>query len=105
MEPIKLSSGEDFEDYCLRTFECFLQGDLFPYSLKETFDLVFASWNEAVNELLEHGVEGFSYQKSLDADDYQLCMQGFTHHVLMRDKSLDLIASFCNNSYKMLVST
>ena len=50
-------------------------------------------------------MEGFSYQKNPDADDYQMCMQGFTHHVLMRDKSLDLIASFCNTSYKMLVST
>ena len=105
MEQINLPSGEDFEDYCLRTFECFLQGDLFPYSLKETYRLAFASWDEAVNELMENGVEGFSYQKNPDADDYQMCMQGFTHHVLMRDKSLDLIASFCNNSYKMLVST
>ena len=104
MEQINLPSG-DFEDFCLRTFECFLQGDLFPYSLKETYRLAFASWDEAVNELMENGVEGFSYQKNPDADDYQMCMQGFTHHVLMRDKSLDLIASFCNNSYKMLVST
>ena len=48
MEPINLPSGEDFEDYCLRTFECFLQGDLFPYSLKETYRLAFASWDEAV---------------------------------------------------------
>ena len=105
MEQINLPSGEDFEGYCLRTFECFLQGDLFPYSLKETYRLAFASWDEAVNELMENGVEGFSYQKNPDADDYQMCMQGFTHHVLMRDKSLDLIASFCNTSYKMLVST
>lgn len=105
MEPINLPSGEDFEDYCLRTFECFLQGDLFPYSLKETFDLVFASWNEAVNELLEHGVEGFSYQKSLDADDYQLCMEGFTQHVLLQDRTLRLLVCFCNTTYKQLVST
>ena len=89
MEQINLPSGEDFEDYCLRTFECFLQGDLFPYSLKETYRLAFASWDEAVNELMEIGVEGFSYQKNPDADDYQMCMQGFTHHVLMRDKSLN----------------
>ena len=64
MEQINLPSGEDFEDYCLRTFECFLQGDLFPYSLKETYRLAFASWDEAVNELMENGVEGFSYQKN-----------------------------------------
>ena len=56
MEQINLPSGEDFEDYCLRTFECFLQGDLFPYSLKETYRLAFASWDEAVNELMENGV-------------------------------------------------
>ena len=52
MEQINLPSGEDFEDFCLRTFECFLQGDLFPYSLKETYRLAFASWDEAVNELM-----------------------------------------------------
>ena len=100
-----LSTCKDFEDYCLRTFDLFLQGDLFPYSLRETYKLAFNSWEEAVKELLENGVEGFSYQKSLDGDDYQLCMQGFTHHVLMKDKTLKLIACFCNNTYKLLVNT
>lgn len=100
-----LSTCKDFEDYCLRTFDLFLQGDLFPYSLRETYKLAFNSWEEAVKELLENGVEGFSYQKSLDGDDYQLCMQGFTHHVLMKDKTLKLITCFCNNTYKLLVNT
>ena len=54
---------------------------------------------------MDNGVEGFSYQKSLNDDDYQLCMQGFTHHVLMKDKTLKLIACFCNNTYKLLVNT
>ena len=105
MESLSITTCKDFEDYCLRTFDLFLQGDLFPYSLKETYRLAFNSWEEAVNELLDNGVEGFSYQKSLNDDDYQLCMQGFTHHVLMKDKSLKLIACFCNNTYKLLVNT
>ena len=105
MESLSITTCKDFEDYCLRTFDLFLQGDLFPYSLKETYRLAFNSWEEAVNELLDNGVEGFSYQKSLNDDDYQLCMQGFTHHVLMKDKTLKLIACFCNNTYKLLVNT
>ena len=105
MELLSLSSCKDFEDYCLRTFDLFLQGDLFPYSLRDTYSLVFASWDEAVNELLGHGVEGFSYNKSSDDDDYLMCMQGFTHHVLMKDKTLKLIACFCNNTYRLLVNT
>ena len=63
-----LSSGEEFEDYCLRTFKCLLHGEVFPYSLRETYTLGFTSWDEAVNELLENGVEGFSYQKSPDGE-------------------------------------
>ena len=105
MEPIKISSCEDFEEFCFRTFECFLQGDLFPYSLRDTYHLAFSSWDEAVKELLEDGVEGFTYQKSQDGDDYQLCMQAFVHHVLLQDKELRYLACFCNNTYKMLVNT
>ena len=70
MESLSITTCKDFEDYCLRTFDLFLQGDLFPYSLKETYRLAFNSWEEAVNELLDNGVEGFSYQKSLNDDDY-----------------------------------
>ena len=105
MEPIKISSCEDFEEFCFRTFECFLQGDLFPYSLRDTYHLAFSSWDEAVKELLEDGVEGFTYQKSQNGDDYQLCMQAFVHHVLLQDKELRYLACFCNNTYKMLVNT
>lgn len=105
MDTLRLSSCEDFEDFCLRAFERFLQGDLFPYSLKETYHLAFSSYEEAVKNLLANGTEGFSYQKSPDGSDYWLCMQGFTHHVLMQEKSLELLASFCNTSYKLLVHT
>ena len=100
MESFRLPSGEDFEDYCLRTFKCFLHGDLFPYSLRETYTLVYSSWDEAVKELLENGVEGFCYQKSPDGDDYLLCMYGFTQHVVMQDKSLELLACFCDTTYR-----
>ena len=95
-----LSSGEEFEDYCLRTFKCLLHGEVFPYSLRETYTLGFTSWDEAVNELLENGVEGFSYQKSPDGDDYLLSMHGFTQHVVMQDKTLKLLACFCDTTYK-----
>ena len=95
-----LSSVEEFEDYCLRTFKCSLHGDLFPYSLKETYHLVYTSWNEAVKELLENGVEGFTYQMSSDGDDYLLSFVGFTQHVVMQDKTLELLACFCNTTYR-----
>lgn len=104
MESFNLPSGEGFEDYGLRTFKCFLHGDLFPYSLRETYTLVFTSWDEAVKELLEHGAEGFSYVKSPDGDDYLMCMQGFTQHVVMQDKTLELLASFCDTTYKQLMT-
>ena len=100
MESFIMPSGEGFEDYCLRTFKCFLHGDLFPYSLRETYALAFSSWDEAVKELLENGVEGFSYQKSPDGDDYLMCMQGFTQHVVMQDKTLELLACFCDTTYR-----
>lgn len=74
-----LPSGEGFEEFCLRTFICSLHGDLFPYSLKETYLLAYTSWDEAVKELLERGVEGFTYRP--DGDDYLLSFIGFTQHV------------------------
>ena len=95
-----LSSGEEFEDYCLRTFKCLLHGEVFPYSLRETYTLGFTSWDEAVKELLENGVEGFCYQESPDGDDYLLSMQGFAQHVVMRDKTLKQLACFCDTTYK-----
>ena len=95
-----LPSGEDFEDYCLRTFKYLLHGEVFPYSLRETYTLGFTSWDEAVKELLENGVEGFCYQNSPDGDDYLLSMQGFAQHVAMQDKSLELLACFCDTTYK-----
>ena len=95
-----LPSGEEFEDYCLRTFKCLLHGEVFPYSLRETYTLGFTSWDEAVKELLENGVEGFCYQNSPDGDDYLLSMQGFAQHVVMQDKSLELLACFCDTTYK-----
>ena len=63
-----MSSGEGFEDYCLRTNE--------------------------------YGVEGYSYMESPDADDYLLSMCGFTRHVVMQDKSLQLLALFCDTTYR-----
>lgn len=95
-----MSSGEGFEDYCLRTFKTMLHGEMFPYSLRETYHLVFDSWNEAVNEINEYGVEGYSYMESPDADDYLLSMCGFTRHVVMQDKSLQLLALFCDTTYR-----
>ena len=94
------SSGEDFEDYCLRTFRCMLHGERFPYSLRETYHLVFASWNEAVTELIEHGAEGFSYQASPEGNDYLLSMHGFTQHIVMQDKTLKQLACFCDTTYR-----
>ena len=99
MKEFSLPSGEGFEEFCLRTFKCSLHGDLFPYSLKETYQLVYSSWDEAVKELLENGVEGFTYQISPDGDDYLLSFVGFTMHVVMQDKSLKLLAGFCNKTY------
>ena len=99
-----MPSGEGFEDYSLRTLKCFLHGALFPYSMRETYTLVFSSWDEAVKELSEHGAEGFSYIKSPDSDDFLMCMQGFTQHVIMKDKTLELLASFCGTTYKQLMT-
>ena len=99
-----LPSGEGFEDFCLRAFICSLHGDLFPYSLKETYQLVYSSWNAAVNELLENGIEGFCYKMSPDGDDYLLSFFGFTHYVVMKDKSLKLLACFCNTTYRQQMS-
>lgn len=95
-----MSSGEDFEDYCLRTFKCMLHGERFPYSLRETYHLVYASWNEAVKELMAHGAEGFSYQESPEGDDYLLSMHGFAQLIVLQDKTLKLLASFCDTTYK-----
>ena len=99
MKEFCLPSGEGFEEFCLRTFKCSLHGDLFPYSLRETYQLVYSSWDEAVKELLENGVEGFTYQITPDGDDYLLSFVGFTMHVVMQDKSLKLLAAFCNKTY------
>lgn len=100
MNTINLSSCEDFEDYCLRTFKNMLHGEMFPYSLRATYHLVFNSWEDAVREIDENGVEGYSYQKSQDNDDYLLSMCGFTIHVVLQDKNLQLLALFCDNTYK-----
>lgn len=100
MTKYMMSSGEDFEDYCLRTFKCMLHGERFPYSLRETYHLVYASWNEAVKELMAHGAEGFSYQESPEGDDYLLSMHGFAQLIVMQDKTLELLACFCDTTYK-----
>ena len=68
------------------------------------YHLVYTSWNEAVKELLENGVEGFTYQMSSDGDDYLLSFVGFTQHVVMLDKSLKLLACFCNTTYRQQMS-
>lgn len=104
MSSLMMPSGEGFEDYSLRVFKHFLHGDLFPYSLRETYRLVYDSWDEAVKYLLENGIEGFSYQESPDGDDYLLSMHGFTQHVVMRDKTLKLLASFCDTTYRQQMS-
>ena len=98
-----LTTGENFEDYCLRVFDVFLGGDVFPYSLRETYSLVYDSWEAAVKELMTHGIEGFSYLRDVANDDYLMCMQGFTQHLLMHDKTLELVAQFCNTTYKLLM--
>lgn len=98
-----MTTGENFEDYCLRIFDVFLGGDVFPYSLRETYSLVYDSWEAAVKELMAHGIEGFSYQRDAANDDYLMCMQGFTQHVLMHDKTLELVAQFSNTTYKLLM--
>ena len=77
-----------------------LHGDRFPYSLRETYHLVFASWNEAVKELIAHGVEGFSYQESPEGDDYLLSMHGFAQLVVIKDETLELLACFCDTTYR-----
>ena len=100
---VLLSSCEDFDDYCLRTFDVFLGGDVFPYRLSDTYRLVYDTWEEAVQELMAHGIEGFSYQRDEEVDDYLMCMQGFTQHVLMHDTTLQLVAQFCNTTYKLLM--
>lgn len=105
MEFNSLSSCEDFEDYCLRAFERFLQGDLFPYSLKETYHLAYPSYEEAVKNLLDDGPEGFAYQESPDGSDYWMCMQGFSQHILVHEQSLKLLSDFCNITYHLLVKT
>ena len=51
-------------------------------------------------EINEYGVEGYSYMESPDADDYLLSMCGFTRHVVMQDKSLQLLALFCDTTYR-----
>jgi len=104
MESISLPSGEGFAEYYTRIFERFLNGDLFPFSLKETFSLVYSSLDEAEEELLANGVEGFSYVKSPDGDDYLMCPEGFTLHIVMKDKSLELLPLYCNTMYKRLMT-
>ena len=104
MNEISLPSGEDFAEYYTRIFESFLNGDLFPFSLKETFSLVYPSWEEAEEELLENGAEGFSYMKSPDGDDYLMCPEGFTIHIVMKDRSLALLPPYCNTMYKRLMT-
>ena len=95
-----LSSEKEFEDYCLGAFKSMLHGEMFPYSLRGTYHLVFNSWDEAVNELQENGVEGYSYQEKPEDDDYFLSLHGFTQHVVMQDKTLELLACFCNTTYR-----
>lgn len=95
-----ITSGEGFEDYCLRAFKNMLHGEMFPYSLKATFHLVFDSWEDAVREIDENGVEGYSYQESPEDDDYLLSMCGFTRHVVLQDKTLQLLALFCDTTYR-----
>jgi hypothetical protein len=104
MENFTLPSGEGFEEYCLRTFKCSLHGNVFPYSLRETYHLVYSSWDEAVKELLENGVEGFTYQISPDGEDYLLSFVGFTMHVVMQDETLKFLACFCNTTYRQQMS-
>ena len=73
-----LSSEKEFEDYCLGAFKSMLHGEMFPYSLRGTYYLVFNSWDDAVNELQENGAEGYSYQENPEDDDYLLSLHGFT---------------------------
>ena len=60
MDTVLFSTCEEFEDFCLRCYECYMSGDLFPYSLRETYRLAFDTWEEAKDELIEHGVDGFN---------------------------------------------
>ena len=98
-----LSSEKEFEDFCLDAFKSILHGEMFPYSLRGTYHLVFNSWDEAVNELQENGVEGYSYQEKPEDDDYFLSLHGFTQHVVMQDKTLELLACFCNKINNFVV--
>ena len=95
-----LCSEKEFEDFCLDAFKSILHGEMFPYSLRGTYHLVFNSWDEAVNELQKNGVEGYSYQENSEDDDYFLSLHGFTQHVVMQDKTLELLACFCNTTYR-----
>ena len=104
MNEISLPSGEGFAEYYTRIFERFLNGDLFPFSLRETFSLVYPSWEEAEEELLENGAEGFSYVKSPDGEDYLMCPEGFTIHIVMKDRSLEMLPPYCNTMYKRLMT-
>ena len=104
MDAVLFSTCEEFEGFCLRSFESYMSGDLFPYSLRETYRLAFDTWEEAELELKVHGVDGFTYYKLPDGSDYQMCMQGFTQHVLMHERSLELLSQFCNTTYKILMN-
>lgn len=104
IESMSLSSLDDFEEYCLLAYRRFYQGDLFPYSLKETYHFVYSSWEEAEKEVMENGIEGFSYQRS-DDGDYLLCMHGFTVHLLMKDKTGELVSRYCNTTCESIVTT
>ena len=95
-----LSSEKEFEDYCLGAFKSMLHGEMFPYSLRGTYYLVFNSWDDAVNELQENGAEGYSYQENPEDDDYLLSLHGFTQHIVMQDKTLELLARFCDTTYR-----
>ena len=104
MDAVLFSTCEEFEGFCLRSFESYMSGDLFPYSLRETYRLAFDTWEEAELELKVHGVDGFTYYKLPDGSDYQMCMQGFTQHVLIHERSLELLSQFCNATYKILMN-
>ena len=95
-----LSSEKEFEDYCLGAFKSMLHGEMFPYSLRGTYYLVFNSWDDAVNELQENGAEGYSYLENPEDDDYLLSLHGFTQHIVMQDKTLELLARFCDTTYR-----
>ena len=103
-EELMLSSGEKFEDYCERTFEDYLDGNLFPYSLRETYSLAYDTLEEAEERIVNEGVEGFSYHKCEDGD-YALCMQSFTEFIVLHEKTLVMLEKFCNGTYRELINT